>query len=219
MEILIGLIVSYISIVISDFIVHRRIMHGQWKLVKNKHPFIQMWLYPHFIQHIKAHHVHSERAKEKLLAGEKVPKDMHQAIEQKYSSHYWAHLSLICSEHGISIKDIVCLTSFVSLFLLTPHYIVSLLLWVFMGKTAGLISFSMVLFPALNHVIHPYYHMNKAARELKCPWYLKWYVLNKEFDIVASQHKLHHYNEKFKNDYFNLLPFGRLLLRPLYGIN
>ena len=219
MDLFFSFIISYVSIVISDFIVHRKIMHGQWKIVKNPHPFFQMWFYPHYIQHIKAHHIHVIQSKDKLLNGEKISKEMKSEIEYKYKNHYWAHLSLICSDHGISIKDIVCLSSFISLFLLTPHYLISLALWKVFGAIAGIISFTIVLFPAFNHIIHSFYHMNKDARKKLSPPYLRWYILNRVFDIVAEQHQLHHYNKKYKDDYYNLLPFGNYIPRPLFKKN
>jgi hypothetical protein len=68
-------------------------------------------------------------------------------------------------------------------------------------------------------VVHRYYHMSADTRQAHAPKWLRWAVGTKEFARLAEEHQKHHYDPRFKDDYYGVLPFGNWLLRPALGKN
>lgn len=210
-------IMGYIGIVISDFMVHRNIMHGRWKIVKRRERFFQMWLYPHYIQHLVVHHSHSVNAKSELEQGLPVPERLKEKKVKQFSHLFWPSKALGCSDHGMSIKDGVCLFSFLSLFLITPQYLLAAVLAATWGIGHGAIVIMFTLIPAYNHFHHRFYHMDSEAKKKLAPRFLRWVVLSREIEKITEEHMEHHHSQKRTDDYYNLLPFGRYILRPIFN--
>lgn len=217
MHLVIALIVGYISIVVSDYLVHRNIMHGKWKIVRVNSRFFRMVLYPHFVQHLLVHHSHSILAKADLLEGLPVPISLKIKKEERFKHQHWSHKGLLCSNHGMGIVDSFCLFSFISLFLLTPHYFVTLLAGFYLGYDAAILIFALTFLPALNHSLHRFYHMDIDGRAKHVPRYIRWFFQSIEVQKISEEHMEHHHNKDRNDDYYNLLPFGRYILRPIFG--
>jgi len=192
-------------------------MHGKWAVVRGGGRLFQFWLYPHFVQHIVAHHSHSVHAKSELAQGLPVPKTLKLVKEKQFENSVWPRLALACSDHGISIKDGACLFSFLSLFLITPQYLVAGVLATVWGAWYGAIVVLFTLIPAFNHFHHRFYHMDRPAKEKLAPSFLRHILLTREIEKISLEHMQHHHSREYSDDYYNLLPFGRYILRPLFG--
>ncbi len=217
MTFLIAGLIGYASIVIADFLIHRNILHGKWKFVKRPEGFFRAWLYPHYVSHLKVHHSHSVTARAELSKGLPVPLSLKEKIEKQFEDLYWTHLGLLCSDHGMSIKDGACLTSYLSLLILTPHYFIAVGVGWLCGPSEGWLIATMALIPAYNHFQHRFYHMEESAREALAPWYLHWFFLSDEVQRISIEHQAHHHDRGRMDDYYNLLPFGHYILKPLFG--
>lgn len=213
MGIVVGFIVGYISTVVGDYLIHRNIWHGRSPLVRWH--ILRWWLQPHYVQHMAAHHRHAWLARDKLFAGEEIPKEMKQALERRYENNFPVKYALNCSDHGMTIRTFWCHLVSVLLFVLTPHPIVVLVLWLTLGFEAALPALLLPILPFVAHVHHRYYHMTPEVRQRMVPSYLRWAILNPEFDILAADHQRHHYEAD--DDCYTVLPFGRLILRPIFG--
>ena len=103
LEILLAMLVGYISVIMSDYFIHRFIWHGKWKIVR--WPMLRTWLYPHYIHHLVAHHAHARSAKAELLRDGVVPEQLKIQLEQRFRSEPWVQRALQCSNHGLSINS------------------------------------------------------------------------------------------------------------------
>jgi len=91
--------------------------------------------------------------------------------------------------------------------------------WWALGPAAGVPALLMPACAAATQVLHRYYHMTPPARRSHAAWWLSWAVRSREFSRLAEEHQKHHYDPRFTDDYYGVLPFGNLLLRPVLGKN
>lgn len=208
-----GIVVGYVATVHAEMIIHRDIFHGRWAIV-HRGPF-KWLLYPHYVQHWKGHHTHAARHRDDLERGDRVPDSAHKVVETKYDNQWNVQYGLRCTDHGITIKGAECFTHYLLLFLLTPQPYLAGLLWFVLGPIAGIPAAIMPLATAVLHRNHRYFHMSIEARRKHAPWWQRWYVLSAVFTRVADEHLKHHYDSRFYNDYYVLLPFGNRILRLL----
>jgi hypothetical protein len=212
-----GLIVGYALTVHADFLIHRNIWHGRWRLV-HEGPF-KWLLYPHFIHHWKAHHRHAAVWRSLLETGGHVPPAAHSVMEERYMRDWSVQYGLRCTHHGITIIGLECVLHYLALFVFTPQPYVAAALWFAVGPAAGIPAAAMPLCAVFTQICHSYYHMSPEAAEERAPKGLRWVVRSKEFCRLAREHKAHHYNPTHRDDYYGVLPFGNWLLRPLYKRN
>jgi hypothetical protein len=106
-----------------------------------------------------------------------------------------------------------------AVFLVTPQPYIAFLTWWALGPVAGIPALVMPGCAAIAQVIHRYYHMNPQARIALAPMWMRWVVRTREFARLAEEHQRHHYDPRYRDDYYGVLPFGNLLLRPLLGKN
>jgi hypothetical protein len=213
LALLIGICVGYGATVHADFLIHRNIWHGRWKIV-HRGPF--KWLLnPHYIHHWKAHHTHAARHPAALETGAAVPQKAHADLEAKYDDQWNVRYGLRCTHHGITIVGLECVCHYLAVFLFTPQPYISLFLWITLGAWAGLPAAMMPLCAVGTQICHKYYHMSVDARRDAVPKWLHWLLLSPEFNRMADEHVKHHYDPRFADDYYGVLPFGNLLLRPL----
>lgn len=215
--VLVGAAIGYASTVHADFLIHRNIWHGRWRIV-HRGP-LRWLLYPHYIHHLKAHHRHARLHRGQLEGGHAVPAASHQKVEERYWARWNIHYGLRCTRHGITIRGLECLLHYWSVFLVTPQPYVALALWWVLGPAAGIPALLMPGCAVVTQVLHRYYHMTEATRSACAPRWLRWAVASREFGRLADEHQQHHYDSKFKDDYYGVLPFGKWLLRPLLGKN
>jgi len=215
--ILFGTLIGYATTVHADFLIHRNIWHGRWRIV-HRGP-LRWLLYPHYVHHWKAHHRHAHHHRGQLEGGDVVPVESHRHVEMKYQPWWNVHYGLRCTRHGITIRGIECLLHYWSVYFVTPQPYIAFLLWYVFGAAAGIPAAIMPACAVFTQIIHRYYHMTSAARVVCAPTWLRWAVRSKEFARLAEEHQKHHYDRRFKDDYYGVLPFGHLLLRPLLGRN
>lgn len=211
LKIVVGFVLGYISTVVGDYLTHRNIWHRRLPLARWR--ILRWWLQPHFVQHA-AHHRHARQARKKLQSGQEVPREMKLAFESKYEDNFPVKYALGCSNHGMTIGTGSCFLVSVLLFVLTPHPIVVFVLWQTLGFEAGLPALLLTVLPFLAHINHRFYHMTPEVRQQMVPSYLRLAILNREFDIVAKDHQRHH--DEAVDDCYTVLPFGRLILRPIF---
>lgn len=106
-----------------------------------------------------------------------------------------------------------------TVFFVTPQPYIALLLWYGLGPAAGISAALMPVCAVSTQVLHRYYHMSAAARIGHAPAWLRWAVGSREFNRLAEEHQKHHYDARFKDDYYGVLPFGNRLLRSVLGRN
>ena len=215
--IFLGAIIGYAATVHADYLIHRNIWHGRWHIV-HRGP-LRWLLYPHYIHHWKAHHRHAHYHRDRLEGGEAVPGESHQLVEKRYQPWWNVHYGLRCTRHGITIRGIECYAHYLSVYFVTPQPYIALLLWVALGSAAGIPAAIMPGCAVFTQVMHRYYHMSAAARVGQAPRCLRWLSRSREFTRLAEEHQQHHYDPRFKDDYYGVLPFGNRLLRPLLGRN
>jgi hypothetical protein len=215
--ILTGVSVGYAATVHADFLIHRNIWHGRWRIV-HRGP-LRWLLYPHYVHHLKAHHRHAAGHRGHLEEGLAVPVESHRDIEAKYKGAWSVHHGLRCTAHGITIRGVECFAHYLAVFLVTPQPYIAALLWLGLGPAAGIPAALMPLCAVTTQVLHRYYHMSAAARIDRAPVWLRWVVRSREFARLADEHKKHHYERRFFDDYYGVLPFGDRLLRPVLRKN
>ena len=93
------------------------------------------------------------------------------------------------------------------------------MLWFVGGPLAGIPAAIMPACAVFTQIVHRYYHMSAVARDALSPWWLRWATRTAEFARLAEEHQKHHYDPRFKDDYYGVLPFGNRLLRPLLDKN
>src|SRR6202022_3389716 len=96
--ILTGILVGYAATVHADYLIHRNIWHGRWRIV-HRGP-LRWLLYPHYVHHLKAHHRHAEA---------------------KYKGAWNVHYGLRCTAHGITIRGVECFAHYLAVFFVTPQ--------------------------------------------------------------------------------------------------
>jgi hypothetical protein len=212
-----GALIGYAATVHADYLIHRNIWHGRWRIV-HRGP-LRWLLHPHYIHHLKAHHRHAHIHRDRLEEGAAVPAEAHEQVEKRYSKWWNIHYGLRCTRHGITIRGIECLLHYSAVFLVTPQPYLAALLWWSLGPAAGIPALVMPVCAMVTQIMHRYYHMTPGARAGHAPRWLRWAVRSREFARLANQHQQHHYDSRFKDDYYGVLPFGNLLLRPLLGKN
>lgn len=217
LAILVGVLVGYAATVHADYLIHRNIWHGRWRIV-HRGP-LRWLLYPHYVHHLKAHHRHARVHAGHLEAGEAVPEESHRLIEDKFHRHWHVHYGLQCTEHGITIRGLECYLHYLAVFFVTPQPYVAATLWWLLGPAAGIPAAVMPLCAVVTQVLHRYYHMSIEARRRCAPRWLRWAVTNREFARLADEHHRHHYDGRCADDYYGVLPFGHRLLRPLLKKN
>ena len=215
LRMLFGCIVGYVSIVVADYLIHRNVWHGRWPIIKWR--FLRWWLRPHYVQHMLAHHPQARKAKDSLLAGEKVSLKFQSSLEQRFRDDSQVLNSLECTRHGMTVSTFWCHLSSLLLFVLTPHPIVLFILWYFLGIEAALPGLLMPFVVLFAHTQHHYYHMEKETRKRLVSRVLRGIVLSREFDILADDHQRHHYSKEYVDDCYSVMPFSRLILRPVFG--
>ena len=214
-RITVAMLGGYMTTVIGDFIIHRYIWHGRWRMV-HRGP-LRWWLYPHYVHHYVAHHSHSRQAMRELSETGRVPAAHRQSMEDKYGENWWVLWALQCSEHGLSIKSLACGLNYYSLFLVTPVPWVCLATWYWLGPLPGALC-TMVSFTAvLTQVAHRYYHLSPRVRENLAPFPFRWFFLSTEFHRLAHEHQLHHYSRSAEDRYYSVLPYSRTVLRLVFG--
>ena len=215
--ILVGAVVGYAATIHADFLIHRNIWHGKWKIV-HRGP-LRWLLYPHFVHHVKGHHRHSHFHRDELESGEVVPAEAHRHVEEKYQQSWNVKYGLKCTQHGITIRGIECILHYLLVYFVTPQPYIAALLWVVLGPAAGIPAAIMPGCAVFTQILHRFYHMTPAVRMARTPRWLRWAIRSREFTRLADEHELHHYGPKSKDDYYCVLPFGNRLLRPLLGKN
>ena len=214
---LFGMLVGYVATVHADYLIHRNIWHGRWRIV-HRGP-LRWLLHPHYVHHLKAHHRHAHRHRDRLEEGASVPDGSHRQVEERYRSQWSVRYGLRCTEHGITIRGIECLIHYWAVFFVTPQPYIAAAVWFALGPVAGVPAVLMPGCAALTQVLHRYYHMTADARQASAPQWLRWAVRSREFARLAGEHQQHHYDPRFRDDYYGVLPFGDRLLRPLLGKN
>jgi hypothetical protein len=212
-----GMLIGYASTVHADFLIHRNIWHGRWRIV-HRGP-LRWLLYPHYVHHWKAHHRHAHQHRKRLEDGEAVPDESHRKVEARYQSWWNVRYGLQCTRHGITIRGIECLAHYWLVYLVTPQPYIACWLWIVLGPAAGIPAALTPGCAVFTQVFHRYYHMSEEARVAFVPRWLRWVVRSREFARLAEEHRLHHYDSRFRDDYYGVLPFGNRLLRPLLGKN
>jgi len=215
--ILIGSVVGYLATVHADFLIHRNIWHGRWRVV-HRGP-LRWLLYPHYVHHWKAHHRHAHFDRDVLERGDFVPAESHQLVERMYPEEWHIRYGLRCTLHGITIKGLECVGHYLLVYLVTPQPYIAALLWLLLGPEAGIPALVMPGCAVFTQIMHRYYHMSAVARRSRTPRWIGWAIRSREFTRLADEHHKHHYEPKFKDDYYGVLPFGNRLLRPLLGKN
>jgi hypothetical protein len=216
-QVLIGTVIGYAATVHADYLIHRNIWHGRWRIV-HRGP-LRWLLYPHYVHHLKAHHRHARVHRRQLEDGAAVPAASHQQVEGRYRRWWSIHYGLRCTDHGITIRGLECLLHYWAVFVVTPQPYVALLLWWLVGPASGVPAALMPGVAVVTQVLHRYYHMTPAARVAHAPRWLRWAVRSEEFARLAAEHQQHHNDPRFKDDYYGVLPYGNRLLRPLLGKN
>ncbi|WP_372368288.1 hypothetical protein [Candidatus Uabimicrobium sp. HlEnr_7] len=213
-QITISLFLGYVCAVIADYMIHRYIWHGKWRFVRSK--FFQWWLYPHYVHHLIAHHKHAWDARSELTSTGIVPQEFKQTMEKRFSDQPWVIRALKCSNHGLSIANISCMINYYSLFVLTPHPYICLVIYFLWGYPAifAILPSFLAIFTQINH---RYYHMDVQSRREICPWYLRYFFCSSEFDRLAQAHCNHHYTKEHYDDFYSVYPFSRLFLVPIFG--
>ena len=215
--IFIGTLLGYAATVHADYLIHRNIWHGRWRIV---HQGPLRWLlYPHYVHHWKAHHRHAAHHRESLESGGVIPKESHRQVEASYRSWWHVHYGLRCTEHGITIRGLECLVHYWLVYFVTPQPYIAIMLWFVGGPLAGIPAAIMPACAVFTQIVHRYYHMSAVARDALSPWWLRWATRTAEFARLAEEHQKHHYDPRFKDDYYGVLPFGNRLLRPLLDKN
>ena len=212
-----GVVIGYLATVHADYLIHRNIWHGRWRIV-HRGP-LRWLLYPHYVHHLKAHHRHAHVQRDRLEDGALVPKEDHAQVEGQYRRQWHIHYGLRCTRHGITIRGVECFLHYWAVFLVTPQPYIAALVWWAFGPEAGIPALLMPVCAMVTQVLHRYYHMSPEARLTQAPWWLRWAVRSREFGRMAEEHHKHHYDPRFKDDYYGVLPLGHLLLRPLLGKN
>lgn len=215
--VLIGTVVGYAATVHADFLIHRNIWHGRWKIVH--HGPLRWLLYPHYVHHLRAHHSHANLHRGLLEEGTKVPSKSKARVESHYRELWNVSYGLRCTEHGITIHGIECLIHYWAVFFVTPQPYIAFLLWYALGPAAGIPASVMPVVAVYAQIQHRYYHMSSQARVAHVPPWLRRAVASNEFGRLASEHQAHHYDPRFRDDYYGVLPFGNRILRPLIGKN
>ncbi len=215
--ILAGAAVGYAATVYSDFLIHRNVWHGRWRVV-HRGP-LRWLLYPHYVHHLKAHHRHARRHRGDLEAGGAVPEAALRDVERRYATPWTVRYGLECTRHGITIRGVECLAHYWAVYLVTPQPYVALVVWVVLGPATGVPAAVMPACAVATQVLHRYYHMAPTARVRLAPRWLRWAVGSREFGRLAAEHQMHHYDRRAADDYYGVLPFGNRLLRPFLGIN
>jgi hypothetical protein len=215
-QILIGILVGYATTVYSEFLIHRNIWHGRWKIVH--HGLFHFLLYPHYVQHFKAHHLHAHKFCKHFEAGAIVPEESRKQIEEFYLSQPNVLNALRCSDHGITMKGIRCILHFWVITFFTPQPYVVIFLWVVLSPAAGIPALLIQGFSILTYIFHRFYHMSKQTCIKHAPRWLQWVVRSKVFRRLVEEHQKHHHEALFKDDYYSLLPLGNYLLRKLSKI-
>lgn len=215
--VIIGTVVGYAATVHADFLIHRNIWHGRWRIV-HRGP-LRWLLYPHYVHHLRAHHRHADLHRDRLENGAPVPEDSQRRVEAEYRASWIVHYGLRCTEHGITIRGVECLLYYWAVFFVTPQPYIALLLWYGLGPSAGIPAALTPVCAVSAQIVHRYYHMSRAARIVHAPRWLRWAVTSTEFNRLAEEHQRHHYDLHFKDDYYGVLPFGNWLLRPVLGKN
>ena len=212
-----GASVGYVATVHADFLIHRNIWHGRWMIV-HRGP-LRWLLYPHYVHHFRSHHRHAHRHRDFLEWGNAIPEESHREVEKKFEESWSISYGLRCTRHGITIRGLECVVHYWAVYFVTPQPYVALLLWYALGPAAGIPALIMPGCAVCTQIAHRYYHMSDAARSSHAPRWLRWAVRSKEFTRLAKEHQQHHYDPRFKDDYYGVLPFGNRLLRPFLGKN
>lgn len=212
-----GILAGYAATVHADYLIHRNIWHGRWRVVRMR-PF-RWLLYPHYVHHWRAHHLHAARNRRELEDGIVVPDAAHRQVEALHRHEWNVHHGLRCTEHGITIHGVGCICHYLTVFWFTPQPYVALLIWNLLGPLAGIPAMLMPLCAVTTQISHRYYHMSGAARAGLTPTWLNRVFLSREFTRLADEHREHHYDPAYSDDYYGVVPFGNRLLRPILGKN
>ncbi len=211
-------VISYVSLIFSDYFIHKYIWHGRIRKLVPK--LVWNYLcYPQYVHHFVAHHRHAADFKNELLSGEGPPHEALEEMEENYPQHM---KTLACTNHGITIRRNgtfrICILYYWSLLILTPHLYVAILIGWFLSPAYFVFSILLFSLPTMTQIHHAFYHMDDSARRRHSPRYLRWFFLSKEFDDMAVEHRKHHYDSSSVDKYYSVLPFGNKSLR-LLGLN
>lgn len=215
--VLFGAIVGYSATVHADYLIHRNVWHGRWRIV---HSGPLRWLLrPHYVHRWKAHHRHARHHRDRLESGGRVPETSFGRVEERFQDSWHIRYGLRCTEHGITIRGVECLAHYWAVFFVTPQPYVAAAVWLSLGPAAGVPATLMPVCAVITQVMHRYYHMTPSTRATSAPRSIRWAVRSREFARLAEAHQRHHYDPRYKDDCYGVLPFGNRLLRPLYGKN
>lgn len=206
-------VTGYAFTAISDHMIHRFVWHGRWAVVFRW----SRWLETHYVHHVLAHHQHARDASRTLFREGRVPGHLKATLEDDYAHDPWTQRALRCSNHGLSITSGLCALNYYSLFLLTPHPYVCLALLALAGPLPALFFFAPSLLTIFTQISHRYYHMTTLARRRLAPRGLRWFFCTPAFDALAREHQMHHYGERHADDFYTVVPFGPVVLYPLFG--
>ena len=220
--------ISYWTVVMSEYMVHRFIWHAHW--MRHRHKVARLFSHAHFhyVHHYLAHHKHAmdPDTKTRMLEGAAEPHnpDKKRSIEAQFKTQteeYSAtQQALDCSNHGFTVGTWQCRISTVALYFLCPtgfSVIMHVLYRDWLSALVHLMMSSLAVYMAIQHQA---FH---CSREALARWATRrvclerWFWTSGAMSLKAEEHKKHHYSYKHGDiEFCGVLPFGHFVLFPIW---